>query len=328
MKKFQKTQDQLENISEDEVDLFHRSKEQILFDKSKNTLELEDLDILKQTEVLPLYSSSEEEVESQEDESTSEADIKAWGRKKRIFYSSDNFVEKEELSECIRLQKLQNSKLKLSDYYFPGLLNPDAYYQKVSFNQHPTSCSYFKNGKFIENTKDIFLITKSGKSTDLPNIEEEDRISVESESETYFSSQYSDNDGQLSSEENQAAFETLNHSSDNDSNEDYYEYISTLKKKKEPKDNGNSEPVYNRYNDIDSGKKRKVTYEILRNKGLLPTRTKEQRNPRVKQRKRYERAMKNIKGFKPIVNTSLHGATYSGERTGIRTNIVKSTLFK
>lgn len=41
----------------------------------------------------------------------------------------------------------------------------------------------------------------------------------------------------------------------------------------------------------DSDGKRAITYQISRNKGLTPKRKKEQRNPRVKHRKKFHKAV-------------------------------------
>jgi U3 small nucleolar RNA-associated protein 3 len=73
---------------------------------------------------------------------------------------------------------------------------------------------------------------------------------------------------------------------------------------------------------LPDGDKRKATYQILKNKGLIPKRKKEQRNPRVKQRNKYERAQKKLKTVKRIV-APLTGA-YGGEMTGIKSNLARS----
>ena len=80
---------------------------------------------------------------------------------------------------------------------------------------------------------------------------------------------------------------------------------------------------YDVYNDrADPESKRSVGYDIMKNKGLIPYRSKDQRNPRVRQRSRFEKAQKAIKGFKPILVDK--SKPYAGEATGIRTHIVKS----
>lgn len=72
--------------------------------------------------------------------------------------------------------------------------------------------------------------------------------------------------------------------------------------------------------------KRNINYQILKNKGLQPKRTKEQRNPRVKRRMRYEQAKKKL-GSTVAQVRSLQG-NYGGEATGIKANLSRSTRFK
>ncbi|KAJ2656863.1 something about silencing protein 10 [Coemansia sp. RSA 1200] len=71
--------------------------------------------------------------------------------------------------------------------------------------------------------------------------------------------------------------------------------------------------------------KRGVNYQILKNKGLLPRRTKEQRNPRVKRKQRYEKAKKKLSSTGVQVR-KLEG-NYGGEATGIKPNLTRSTRF-
>lgn len=47
---------------------------------------------------------------------------------------------------------------------------------------------------------------------------------------------------------------------------------------------------------MDSDKKRPITYQISKNKGLTPRRKKELRNPRVKNRMKYRKAKIRRKG--------------------------------
>ncbi|KAJ2834786.1 something about silencing protein 10 [Coemansia furcata] len=72
--------------------------------------------------------------------------------------------------------------------------------------------------------------------------------------------------------------------------------------------------------------KRNVNYQILKNRGLVPKRTKEQRNPRVKRRNRYEQAKKKLNSSVTQVR-ALEG-NYGGEATGIKSNLTRSTRFK
>ena len=80
--------------------------------------------------------------------------------------------------------------------------------------------------------------------------------------------------------------------------------------------------------DLPTNAPRPANYTMIKNKGLTPSRTKEQRNPRVKQRTRYEKAIKkhtSARGGRLSTDTS---KPYAGESTGIRTNLTKSVRFK
>ncbi|KAI8910881.1 Sas10 C-terminal domain-containing protein [Gorgonomyces haynaldii] len=76
---------------------------------------------------------------------------------------------------------------------------------------------------------------------------------------------------------------------------------------------------------LEIDEKRKASYSILANRGLTPHRKKELRNPRVKHRKKYEKAQKKLSSFRRVaVDKSKLGA-YKGEATGIKTDISRST---
>ncbi|XP_023229583.1 something about silencing protein 10-like isoform X2 [Centruroides sculpturatus] len=72
--------------------------------------------------------------------------------------------------------------------------------------------------------------------------------------------------------------------------------------------------------------KRSITYEIAKNKGLTPHRKKEVRNPRVRHRKKYERAKVKRKGQfrEPMKELQRYG----GEISGIRAGVCKSIKLK
>ena len=74
------------------------------------------------------------------------------------------------------------------------------------------------------------------------------------------------------------------------------------------------------------GNKRAINYAMKKNKGLTPRRKKELRNPRVRQRMRYKRALKNRKG--QMAGTRPRTSLYAGELTGIRDDISKSRKIK
>ncbi|KAJ1945931.1 something about silencing protein 10 [Linderina macrospora] len=75
--------------------------------------------------------------------------------------------------------------------------------------------------------------------------------------------------------------------------------------------------------DVEMDTKRNVNYQILKNKGMMPRRTKEQRNPRVKRRMRFEQAKKKLKSS--VAQVRSQDGAYGGEATGIKANLARST---
>ena len=78
---------------------------------------------------------------------------------------------------------------------------------------------------------------------------------------------------------------------------------------------------------VDEGEKRGISYEMLKNKGLAPHRKKINRNPRVKKKIAYQKALVARKGQVREVITGM-GDNYGGEATGIKSNISKSRRIK
>lgn len=70
--------------------------------------------------------------------------------------------------------------------------------------------------------------------------------------------------------------------------------------------------------------KRKINYQIEKNKGLAPKRKKEVRNSRVKKRKKYEEKQKKLKSMKATYSGGEARGGYQGETTGIKTGLIKS----
>lgn len=76
----------------------------------------------------------------------------------------------------------------------------------------------------------------------------------------------------------------------------------------------------------DSAEKRKITYQMAKNKGLTPHRKKEQRNPRVKHRQKFRKALIRRKGAVRTVRTET--SRYSGEHSGIKSTVRKGIRIK
>jgi U3 small nucleolar RNA-associated protein 3 len=72
--------------------------------------------------------------------------------------------------------------------------------------------------------------------------------------------------------------------------------------------------------------KRAINYKIEKNKGLTPHRNKLVRNPRVKHREKYRKALIKRKSIVPKVRYETK--RYAGEASGIRAGVVRSVKLK
>lgn len=76
----------------------------------------------------------------------------------------------------------------------------------------------------------------------------------------------------------------------------------------------------------DNDERRAITYQIAKNKGLTPYRKKELRNPRVKHRSKFRKALIRRKGAVRTVRKELK--RYDGEKSGIKTTVKKGIKIK
>ena len=75
-------------------------------------------------------------------------------------------------------------------------------------------------------------------------------------------------------------------------------------------------------NEVDESANRAISYTMLKNKGLTPSRKKELRNPRKKYRNKFVKAEKRRKS--QIVEVRREDKRYTGEKTGIRAALTRS----
>mmetsp|Transcript_31878 Transcript_31878/g.101497 ORF Transcript_31878/g.101497 Transcript_31878/m.101497 type:complete len:160 (-) Transcript_31878:554-1033(-) len=71
------------------------------------------------------------------------------------------------------------------------------------------------------------------------------------------------------------------------------------------------------------GDKRGATYQIIKNRGLTPHKSKMNRNPRVKKREQYRKALIRRKGAVRNLREGEAGA-YGGEQSGINARVSRS----
>lgn len=76
----------------------------------------------------------------------------------------------------------------------------------------------------------------------------------------------------------------------------------------------------------DGDERRQITYQIAKNKGLTPYRKKELRNPRVKHRNKFRKALIRRKGAVRTVRKEVR--RYDGEKFGIKAGVKKGIKIK
>ncbi|KAF6738815.1 Something about silencing protein 10 [Oryzias melastigma] len=108
----------------------------------------------------------------------------------------------------------------------------------------------------------------------------------------------------------------------------YREVEKRVKLKRKNKDPEAEEVEENNGDDEqqDPDNKRGITYQMAKNKGLTPKRKKIDRNPRVKHREKFRRAKIRRKG--QVRDVRREEQRYSGEMSGIRAGVKKSTKLK
>ena len=109
--------------------------------------------------------------------------------------------------------------------------------------------------------------------------------------------------------------------------DDIAEEINSQKKLKKTRQKPTKKTSYLPIQDM-SGKNidRLASKQILKNRGLTVNRPKDIKNPRIKQRRKFERAIKRLPSLHPVAKSASNNF-YGGESSGIRTNISKSTKF-
>lgn len=111
---------------------------------------------------------------------------------------------------------------------------------------------------------------------------------------------------------------------DDDDEDDFYQKIKSksLAKKRTKKQMYTVAPKYPRLDNEVEGE-RTIGRTIMKNRGLVPHKPKINRNPRVKKREQYRKALIRRKGAVREIRTD-EGHVYGGEATGIKSGISRS----
>jgi U3 small nucleolar RNA-associated protein 3 len=109
---------------------------------------------------------------------------------------------------------------------------------------------------------------------------------------------------------------------------DFYEQTKVKQKKKvAQREEDHPNPAYH-YGDIapesiEDGDRRKATNAILKNRGMVRYRPKESHNPRAAKRKKFDKTMVKWNSTNKVYTGKTN--EYAGEKSGIKSNVVKST---
>ena len=137
----------------------------------------------------------------------------------------------------------------------------------------------------------------------------------------------------LGGESDEEDIKTANEVRDKDSDEEYYDLVTAQSQKKKA-DKAARAAAYEQaakeggtvrvIEEIAPSGKRAISYQIEKNKGLIPKRNKDVRNPRVKKRKKYEEKKKKLGSIRPIYKGGEGRGGYGGELTGIKSGLIRS----
>jgi len=106
----------------------------------------------------------------------------------------------------------------------------------------------------------------------------------------------------------------------------YYQAIVAAKEKKKTTKAAGFSDGFDAGNADDTEENRSITWAMKSNKGLTPSRKKEVRNPRVRNRNQHKKRTKQRGGAVQKVRTEKE--KYRGEEFGIKANIIKSVKLK
>lgn len=111
---------------------------------------------------------------------------------------------------------------------------------------------------------------------------------------------------------------------DDDEDDDEDNQLSTIKAKQSDSEEEEPEEEQEEFGEDDE--RRQITYQMSKNKGLTPHRKKELRNPRVKHRNKFRKAIIRRKGAVRTVRKEVK--RYSGEVSGIKATTKKGIKIK
>lgn len=114
-----------------------------------------------------------------------------------------------------------------------------------------------------------------------------------------------------------------NNNNDNSDSDEEYQYIDKIRESRKRKIEESITILGDKVKEGNNTAPRRITQEIMKNRGLSTHKNKMHRNPRVTKRMQYEKAIKRRRSAVPDVRVGESGR-YGGESSGIRSDIARS----
>ncbi|KAJ3392484.1 hypothetical protein HDU92_008407 [Lobulomyces angularis] len=315
---------------------------------SENELEMEE-----EHEVEELDESEVSDEKFEDNESFSDLDVSINEEKdlKILPYESSLSVDKDILDKFqVKKKSTKNSKYTNSDNYFGEDLELDQLdYEEKKKGKKSLQFHVRKLNQATDKKKNLLLST--GGDEDLPRTDKYGRILKETKEKDEMKLP---SESLIFDDEEDAKFLKKRKLDDSRKDDDtpkhvfhpdevealtyYNDLLSVKKKKKEEREDyiqnlkrkSLEEHLVEEENieaedEEDGDKKRPANWQMLKNKGLTPSRKKIDRNPRVKRRVKFEKAMKKLGTVKKVYTDRSKAKAYQGEMTGIKTHLARST---
>lgn len=278
--------------------------------EAEEDIEVFDAEDSEEVEEQMQTDSEEEEEEEEEEEDTSDKEVDIDVNVKRTIKSAEQVVSGDftETAAPDQVDKEEKDRRKKSLRFYTSKI--DQAVKKAERNEKFTGDLDlpYKERLFERQQRLLEEARKRGLGTDKAQLGD-------------------DLDGaDLGSEEEKVAHQI------NEDAEEYYESIKNAKLDKKQARRSAHETAKKAAREgklaelqehVDGDGKRALNFQILKNKGLTPNRRNENRNARVKKRKKYEQAKKKLKSVRQVYDDSNRGP-YQGEKTGIKKGVSRS----
>ncbi|KAJ3269498.1 hypothetical protein HDV01_001344 [Terramyces sp. JEL0728] len=279
-----------------------------------------------------------EELVSQSKQQTKVDDVEEDVEDDDVEEEFEDLIEEEQEFEQDVVQDEEGSEDELVQEYKPLVpLKKKKKYSSGAFGEGEDIAEVDLQDKILKKKSLQFHVNRVDQNLLDKNLASKIRAKLESKPETEKSQEpeFNEDEDEHYLNQTEQIYGKLsdNEQEDQDDSDDYYEEVKNMKRKrKEEKEELHAElhkPLEEPFqeDDLEMDVKRKATYKILANRGLTPFRKKENRNPRVKKRMKYDAAKKKLSSVRRVAVDKSKLSKYQGELTGIKSNLSRSTKF-